>query len=681
MEDADHLLGVLGAVGVVVLIASSFNLISRKLSIVPIPVLLVIVGIIISGFGINVLEPLRLNPSIVLFIYLPLLMFESAYKFEFREFRKVITPAFFFATVGLLIASVLLAWFMRLFIDVSWTDALLFSVVISSTDPIAILSVFKRINVPRKLELLIDAESLLSDATSIILFRFILGLAGAGATMLDVSTLMQTSYDFAYLLIVGSIVGIGLGLLFAHILDVIHDSPNSEIALTIILPVFSFAVAEHYFHASGFMAVLFSGLIIGNYGAKKISPSVTETMHHTWDMMIFFITALIFLMIGYEANLGNIISEFPVLFILTLGIVLSRSIAIYLLGPIYNLSVKQKLRIPASWLHIANLGGIRGLLPLVIILSLPDTFEYKQLFIELILFSIYFTMIFNSMAIVSLLNLLGMNKLNHLNRFEIKLSEFMILKRLLIKLNQLHKVGEISKEVYNRHVKETEESLKIIKKELNSKSLGNKDKIINIENARILRRYCLNIEASVYQEMFEKRIIDEGTILDLNLSITRQKEALDENLPQFKKSQSTFYDQVFKKQQRLNKKVRSKIKILSPKEEQVLKESYLYHKTRYMANYRVIQDLDNYSELNLNKNTENEIDKIRNIYQDLLKKNNMILASFYEQYPDLCKELDELCFYQESASLINEVIKEYGEQERFSLRALQNLKTEIKLKG
>lgn len=681
MEGADYLLSILAAIGVVTLIAASFNIISRRLSIVPVPVLLVIVGILISSLGIEVLEPLRLTPSVVFFIYLPLLLFESAYKFEFREFKKVLTPAFLLATIGLVLASVFLAWFMRLFIDLAWSEALLFGVVISSTDPIAILTIFKKIHVPKRLELLIDAESLLSDATSIIMFRFILGLMGAGTASLSTGTLAQTSYDFLYLLITGAAIGIGLGLLFAHILDRIHDAPNSEIALTIILPVLSFAIAEHYFHASGFIAILSSGLIIGNYGAKKISPSVTETMHHTWDMIIFFVTALIFLMIGYEANLGHIIREFPILFIVTIGIILSRGFAVYLFGGVYNMFVKKKNRLPFSWLHIINLGGIRGIFPLVIILSLPDTFQHKDFFIELILFAIYFTMIFNSLAIIHTLNLSGINKLNNLNLFEIKLSEFMILKRLLIKLNQLYKIGEISEEVYKRHKKETEQSLEEVKQELHLNSLGTKDTALNKEIARILRRYCLNIEASVYQEMFEKKIIDEGTILDLNLSITRQKEALDENLPQFKKDQESFYNQVFKNQTRLNKKIRNKFRIRTPKEEHIIQTSYLYHKTRYLANYRVINDLHNYYELKLNRNTENEIDKIKAIYENLLEKNKLILGNFYSQYPEICRELDERCFYHESESLINEVIKEYGEQERFSFRALQNLKTEIKLKG
>ncbi len=395
--------------GAILAIGSLMFVISEKIKIVPYTFLLFLCGIILSSLEIPYLNVLAPTADNVLFIYLPILLFESAYSFEFQNFKKIIKPAFLLATVGLIISAVIVALVLSLGFGIPFLHALLYGCVISSTDPIAVLTIFKQLGVPRRLQLFVDGESFLNDGTSVIGFKIVLALIAAGAhssiTMGTIGTaLMNFTIVFVGGLIVGSVVGY---LAVMAIKKLQENAHNIELIITIVVAHIAFIVADHYLKVSGIIAVLAAGIIMGNLGHKELSKTAEKEMHTIWQFMAFVVTTIVFFIIGHEIDLVDLWNNRVIVLSATIALLIGRAVSTYVTTYFYNLRAKKSLQIPMSWQHVANWGGLRGVLPLVVILSLPENFAHKELFINLVFGAILFTLTVNALTISGLIKKLN----------------------------------------------------------------------------------------------------------------------------------------------------------------------------------------------------------------------------------------------------------------------------------
>ncbi len=264
----------------------------------PFTILLVIIGLAL-GWGaraIPLLHPLllfTLSPEVVLFVFLPVLIFESALNLNVRALIKNLPPILTLAIPGLLISTATVGTLMHFALALPWGISLLFRTLISATDPVAVISLFREMGAPKRLTLLVEGESLFNDGTALVLFKLILGVVLAGH--FSAATVTDGIITFFIVFMGGVAVGTFLGLLFSKIIEIVDNDRLVEVTLTTILAHTAFLTAEHFLHVSGVMATVAAGLVLGSYGKTKISPPVHKHMETFWEYFAFVCNSLIFL--------------------------------------------------------------------------------------------------------------------------------------------------------------------------------------------------------------------------------------------------------------------------------------------------------------------------------------------------------------------------------------------------
>lgn len=692
MEEHDIYLNVVLGLCVALSLASILFLVSKKFKLIPYTVFLLLTGLIISQFELEPLETIRLTPESVLYIYLPILLFESAFNFDYREFRRILTPAFLLATIGLLISALIVSLPLKFIFDIPFPDAFMYGSIISSTDPIAVLSTFKQLGVPKKLQLLVDAESYLNDGMSVIMQKILIGFIPTAAltqadAALNGSPVLTGALQFIFVIVGGIISGAVLGFVISTIISKIKNVSSVEIILTIIAAHLVFIISDHFINidifgqdtnVSGIIAILVAGIVMGNYGRTKISPSISHNMHLMWDFLVFVVTSLVFLLIGYEINIEFLVDNIDLITLSIIALLIGRSIATYTIFGSINIFAKNKGRIPLSWMHVSNLGGLRGALPLILVLLLPDSYEYKDIFVGLVLGAILFTLTANALSIEPVIKFLGLNKLNTSNKIELKITKAIILKRIVKHLQNMRDIEEICEKTY----KETRQKVLLkLAKTLESLEKMHDSKTYNNELEKVLRRYCINIEKSVYADLFKRGIIPELVYNKLKTTLVLQLECIEEGREQFDK---TGYPQLHDKnchvgsysiKPNLIDKFLSYFQKNSEIDQLLLEQNYLYHKARLFGDEKVIDELKDFTQDELIPNKT--LKKMIAFYNDLIEYNHKTIEDIEQCNQTLTKNVEIRFITAETDHLIKYILEEFGEQGRISVQAIKTFKLNI----
>lgn len=664
--------GVVVAMSALLLVANLLFLLSKKFIGIPFPVLLVGAGMIIAPFHLKIFESIELTPGLILFVLLPILLFESAFNFDFRVFKRIATPAFGLASVGLILTSLMVALPLYFFINLDFISAFLFGTIISSTDPVAILTILKSLGVPLKLNLLIDAESFFNDATSLVIFKILtLSLFATNSSSTTGDVLVSGLWNFIYVVIGGLVVGVALGLIFSKIVEFIKDARFVEIGMTIILAFLAFSIGEEVFHVSGVLSVLTAGLVMGNFGRSKFSPVDFEALITIWEFLVFLATSIVFILIGFKINLGLVFSYFPIVLLSLIVTLVARSVSVYLIGGLVNHYSSKVNKFPFKWLHILNWGGLKGVLPLALILSLPDAYEYKELFLIIAYGVVLFTITFNGMTIKWLVKKLKIDRIDRTSKLEINIIEMLIVKKLLKHFKWLKEIKEINDETYQTQIEKlSEEKKKLVEDFKYQYGSISKDKF-DIESKKILLKYCLNLEKKTYKHLYSKRVITEPIYGKLAAKLTHQSEFIEFGIDQFKDNSSIDLDSLIPKNKQ---NVLVKLKnILFGDTIDTIEEFYMYHKARFLGNEFVIEELNYLGEEKLKVISNEIINEVRNIYTKLLDRNEVTLCDVEKSYPKICNCLNSDFCSAEAKNLIEDAIHKYGEDGRVSKRALQNI--------
>ena len=232
---------------------------------------------ILSDFLIS-LNSFHLSSDAVLFIFLPVLVFEAALGIDSHRLIDDIGPILWLAIIGLLISALIVGFALHWVSGVSLIVCLLLGTIVSATDPVAVMAIFRELQAPKRLSVLVEGESLFNDATAIVLFGILISMLTENFNV----EILSGFTSFLKVFLLGIFIGLLMGYLFCFVLSGMGKYPLVQITLTLSLAYFSFVFSEHYLHVSGVMAVVGSAIVVGSYGHSTLAPATLEKLQETW---------------------------------------------------------------------------------------------------------------------------------------------------------------------------------------------------------------------------------------------------------------------------------------------------------------------------------------------------------------------------------------------------------------
>ena len=387
---------------VLLIVASLIAMVTRRLRL-PYTIALVFAGFLIDIVHLPLLEleggaTHWLTPEIIFMVFLPGLLFEAGININVRHLLENLTPILLVAILGVLIATVATGYGIQALTGIPLGAALVFGALISATDPISVLALFKELGVSKRLAVLVEGESLFNDGTAVVLFQILVAAGVSG----DLSVTAGIGRFFVVAL-GGAAIGVGMGYVVSRVTERIDD-PQVEITLTTILAYGSFLLAEH-FHLSGVIATVAAGLMIGNFGAEiGMSSRTRVALWSFWEYVGFVINSLIFLLIGIEVHILDLLEYWQPILLAIVVVLLARALAVYLLVPIGNRFSKP---IPGPWRHVMLWGGIHGGVSIALALSLAQDFPNRPLILAMTFGVVAFSIVVQGLTITPLMAKLG----------------------------------------------------------------------------------------------------------------------------------------------------------------------------------------------------------------------------------------------------------------------------------
>jgi len=324
------------------------------------------VGLAAAGAGIAYLPDapqLPLSRDLIFNIFLPPLIFEAALQLDWKPFRRELPVTLVLAVAGVAIAASVVAAGMHWLVGWSWLGAAFFAVLIAATDPVSVIASFRELKVEPRLSMLVESESLLNDGVVAVLFAVLLAIVVGGS-----SSTASVLGDFLWTMGGGVVIGLLSGGAVLLIAGRTEDH-LVEITLTTVAAYGSFLAAEDL-HASGVLASLTAGLVIGNVGRLgAISHKGHGHLRDAWDYFAFLANSFVFILIGM--NVARMPVGLPWLTTGAIAVVLvlvGRAAGVYSLSTAFR---RSRLAVPTRYQHVLFWGGLRGALALALALALP----------------------------------------------------------------------------------------------------------------------------------------------------------------------------------------------------------------------------------------------------------------------------------------------------------------------
>ncbi len=510
MPLSEIVLVLMGLLAVGMLAAGLF----RRLPI-PYTVLLVLIGMGLEALA-GVWEPLhpllhfRLTPELVLFIFLPTLIFESGFNLNARQLIKDIAPVMVLAVPALLISTAVVGLGMWLLLPMELTTALLFGALISATDPVAVIALFKELGAPLRLTVLVEGESLLNDATAIVVFNILLGIALFGGMQWSDAGL--AAGQFVKVFFGGTLVGAGFGLLLAWLMTRLRIGTAGIIILSMVMAYVSFILAEHTLHVSGVMAVAGAAVTLGVFGAPRLPKETGTALGETWEFLALICNTLLFLLVGLSVDLGTLVSRLDYILLTVVLVLVARASTIYTLVP----SATRLFGLPRVTMgerHIMWWGGLKGGLAIAIALSIPDDLPGKPLILDLTLGVVLFTLLVNAPTIRPLIRRLGIDRLTDTERAELRRGITLAENQGELLLERFRMAGLLSRAGHHQ-----------ARDALRQSVYWDTAEVAEEHRLRRERLNALRAELEALEGLYKAGVIPQYTFLDLHGELQRKRE-------------------------------------------------------------------------------------------------------------------------------------------------------------
>jgi len=361
----------------------------------PYPIALVIIGLVVALT--TLLPQISLTHDVAFFLILPPILFQGGMHLNLEHLKQDWKAIALLAIPGVVLSALLVGYSLFYFWHIPLNYALLFGALISPTDPVSVLAIMKKVKAPERLRTILEAESLFNDGTGVVLFVVFLTMIQSHQP-LDLGRAL-----FQFLLVTGggAIVGGLCGYLIDRLLRTIKDH-LAGVALTLVLAFGSPFIAESL-HCSGIIAVVTAGLVLGTSKLSYMSLKSKETVTTFWKIIDIIVNSIIFLIIGLQLQvigINNLLEYKGFILIGIMAALISRILVVYPTIWVYNQS--SKLSIPLAWNHILFWGGLRGTIPIILMLQLPE-FQYRPLFLSATFGIVLFSIIVQGLTIEPLL--------------------------------------------------------------------------------------------------------------------------------------------------------------------------------------------------------------------------------------------------------------------------------------
>jgi len=305
------------------------------------------------------------------------------------------------ALFGTIISMCTVGWSMSALFGVPLFVALLFGAIISPTDPISVLAIFRSSGMNERLTMVVEAESLFNDGVAVVLFVVVQQIIVSNSFSLIESLLL-----FGRNVCGGIVVGLVIGALVSYLMMKTKDHLLCT-TLTTIAAYGTYIAAESV-HVSGVIAVVVASLVIGNYGiSKRLSASAYNAVMAFWEYAAFAVNSLVFLLIGIEV-VKIITAEFwqPLLFGAVV-VLFGRALSVYFLAAIFRLVGKK---IPVNWQHMLVWSSLRGALSMAMVMGIALDFPYRDTLLTYTFAVVLFSLIVQGLTVAPLIKHLKLAK-------------------------------------------------------------------------------------------------------------------------------------------------------------------------------------------------------------------------------------------------------------------------------
>lgn len=347
---------------------------------IPYPVLLVIAGMAI-GF-VPVFPNIELMPEVVFLIFLPPMLYDSAFNISFRDFRtnlNTITTLSISLVFTTVVGIAIIAYYC--IPGMTWPLAFVLGAILSATDAVAAMSVTKGLNLSHKTLTILEGESLINDASALVAYRFAVAAVTGSAFVLWKATL-----DFAVLLVGGVVIGVLIGRMVSVLLLKVQKNVMVTISLLLLIPFVTYLIAEEI-EVSGVIAVVAVGLVISRHAKQFFPETIKKESKTIWDIIIFLLNGLVFILIGIQfpyvvksIDRAQILPYLGYALLIWFVTLLIRVVRVFLQQRNLNRAFqKRKHRISEDALLdfknsvIISWSGMRGIVSLAVAIGLPVT--------------------------------------------------------------------------------------------------------------------------------------------------------------------------------------------------------------------------------------------------------------------------------------------------------------------
>jgi monovalent cation/hydrogen antiporter len=420
MDSGESLHAVETVILLLLVLVACFAAIARRLK-VPYPIVLVLAGLAISF--VPHVPRVPLDPNVVFVVFLPPLLYASAWTMSWREFRRNAVVMGLLA-IGLVCFTV---WGVAEFSDrfitaLYWKPGFLLGAVVATTDAIAATSIAKSIGLPRKVVDILEGESLLNDATGLLALEIGLAIMVRG----QMPTVGGGLARLVFLIVGGLVIGLLIGVVVGWLETFIDDGPV-ELVISLIVPYAAYLAGEKA-HASGVLAVVACGIYMSRKSTQFFSPAVRLQVNGAWDALNFMLNGLVFVLIGLQLPyvLAGIHGRYSTGTLIFYGAVFSAVLILLRMIWVFP-AVRIASYVERKWLghkeeqplnprevFVVGWTGMRGVLALAAAISVPETlwngqpFEARNLIVFLAFCVIFVTLVLQGLTLPALIRALGL---------------------------------------------------------------------------------------------------------------------------------------------------------------------------------------------------------------------------------------------------------------------------------
>jgi Na+/H+ antiporter len=440
---AEIIIGLLVGVTALVWLASKIR--------VPYPILLVLGGLLIA---LAPLPPVPLRPDLVFLLFLPPLLYHAALLTSWRDFRANLHPILLLAIGLVLVTTLSVAWVSHSLLGFIWPAAFALGAIVSPPDAVAATSIMQRLRLPRRIVTILEGESLVNDASALVVYTFAITAAFRGQFSLP-----QASVQFVIVAAGGIAIGFAVGYLVCAARKRLKDN-SVDTLVSLLVPYIAYLPAE-WCHVSGVLAAVTAGLYVGRQLPRIVSSEQRMRLYSVWEALVFLLNGIVFILIGLQlpSIIANIRADSSITVtrlsiytvIISLVAIGVRFAWVFVLALVRKSMdrhvVDSRSTLQFRWLTIISWSGMRGIVSLAAAIALPmspEQFPHRDQIIFITFGMILITLVGQGLTLPFLIKKLRFEQDDHDDREE-ALARRELAFAALARLEAMELIGEAPK--------------------------------------------------------------------------------------------------------------------------------------------------------------------------------------------------------------------------------------------